>query len=390
MKPVTFLTTLVLLPVLSLPVDARTWRITSDGTGDYPDIRAAIAAAANGDTVLLAAGTYSGARNRNNDFLGKAITVTSESGPDVTIIDGQTWGRGFLFQNGEGPSSVLSRVTIQNCLGSDEGGGIYCVGASPTISNNIIRWCSANGPGGGVYCFDASPTISDNAIEGNYAGTYGGGIYCYNSSPTISYNSISDGRASRGGGIFCLNANPSIVNNVICGNGVDSYGGGIYCESSSPTTDRNVICGNTAPRGGGVAIRSGSSPTISNSTITGNSGSFDGGGILFNGGAVPVSNTIVAFSISGQGMVCFTGGPILVNCDVYGNAGGDALCGGDGGGNVSVDPLFCDATNGLYYLFRDSPCLNNPGYGQIGVFGAGCGPTAVQRSTWGRLKSLFR
>src|SRR5438105_2915338 len=51
---------------------------------DFSTIQAAIAAAQNGDTVLVAPGTY----GENINFQGKLITVRSEAGPDLTIIDG--------------------------------------------------------------------------------------------------------------------------------------------------------------------------------------------------------------------------------------------------------------------------------------------------------------
>src|SRR5437870_1022010 len=51
---------------------------------DYPKIQQAIIAAQNGDTVLAASGTYV----ENINFTGKSITVTSESGAQLTFIDG--------------------------------------------------------------------------------------------------------------------------------------------------------------------------------------------------------------------------------------------------------------------------------------------------------------
>jgi len=51
---------------------------------DYTTIQSAIDAAGGGTTILVRPGTYL----ENLDFKGKAITVRSELGPDVTSIDG--------------------------------------------------------------------------------------------------------------------------------------------------------------------------------------------------------------------------------------------------------------------------------------------------------------
>jgi len=50
---------------------------------DYATIQGAIDAAVNGDIVLVAPGTYV----ENLDFLGKAITVQSSDGAEVTVVD---------------------------------------------------------------------------------------------------------------------------------------------------------------------------------------------------------------------------------------------------------------------------------------------------------------
>ena len=51
--------------------------------GDFPTIQACINAAINGDECVVAPGTY----NELINFNGKAITLRSSDGPEVTIID---------------------------------------------------------------------------------------------------------------------------------------------------------------------------------------------------------------------------------------------------------------------------------------------------------------
>jgi len=91
---------IVVAIVLAAPLagSATTYLIEPDGTGDFPTIQDALFAAASGDTVALADGTFTGAGNRNLNFVGKSLVVRSQSGlPNTCTIDCQYAGRGFTL-----------------------------------------------------------------------------------------------------------------------------------------------------------------------------------------------------------------------------------------------------------------------------------------------------
>lgn len=93
-----------------------------DGTGDFPTIQQALAAADSGDQILLADGIYLGEENRNLDFFGKPLTLRSQSGDPATCIidctdrngDPETLRRAFEFHNSEDSTAVVRDLTIAN------------------------------------------------------------------------------------------------------------------------------------------------------------------------------------------------------------------------------------------------------------------------------------
>jgi parallel beta-helix repeat protein len=329
--PAFFLTTILLI-ICSATVQARIIHVPGDST----TIQGGINGASAGDTVLVADGTYTGDGNRDIDFLGTAIVLMSENGPDVTIIDCEGSEtephRGFYFHMGEDLRSVLQGFSITGGLVSGRfwpqsaGGAILCDSSSPTITGNKIYDNKAlsdyyESHGGGIACGNGSgPLIKDNQIFNNTASNDGGGLFCefssntiienndflwnesfydgggiccYNSSPYISGNKIINNMALIAGGIFCSNSSSDILNNRIEENNAE-YGGGIYCtQHSSPRISGNIIVGNTADSGGGIIIYY-SSPVISNCTIYGNLATGWGGGGLraFHYSSPVLTNTI--------------------------------------------------------------------------------------------------
>lgn len=355
--------------------------VSPDGSGDFPTIQAAIAALTSGDAILLADGTFTGDGNRDLDYLGKSIRIASQSGrPDLCILDSQGSStephRGVNFLSGETSLAVLEGITITHGW-ADNGGAVYIDAASsPTITN-----CH----------FEDNEASIDNG--------YGGAIYCYGSA-TISSCLIIDNRAgNRGGGIF-ISGTGAISDCVIRGNSAED-GAGIHCRETVSITDC-LIVGNRAVQGdglgGGVSFRY-HTGTIRRCTLAGNE-ALSGGGIAFYGDGPTVEQCIVVGGVSGGGLGWGYGGansiPTIRCSDVWGNVGGfgDSLAPEmiDGGGNLHLDPLFCDSGNSVYTLQPESPCApgrQDPDCGQIGAFPVACvSPTEI--TTWGRIKNRFQ
>jgi len=197
----------------------------------------------NGDTVLVAKGTYSENLNWPNTL---GIALLSEAGPDSTQIDGQAAGSVITITTTLSLATLISGFTIANG-GAPRGGGVSCSNCAPTIQNNVITNNRATSSGGGVYCDNASPTVRSNIISWNSAGA-GAGLYCYSSSPTIVGNAIERNEgASEGGAVCCFSASsPLIDSNTILSN-TAARGAGVYCYySSAPTIWHNSIVGNNA------------------------------------------------------------------------------------------------------------------------------------------------
>jgi hypothetical protein len=168
-------------------VRAATWIVFPDGSGDAPDIQAAITAAAAGDTVCLADGTFAGSGNRDLDFAGKPLLVTAliaDGDTAVCVIDAQgTVGdphRGFWFRSGEDSTSIISHLTITGGGGVEFGGGILCgdpdstLAASPLIRDCLVRANEAiNGAGIAVVNGGSEPLVRRCRIENND----GDGVY---------------------------------------------------------------------------------------------------------------------------------------------------------------------------------------------------------------------
>ena len=371
-----------------------------------PTIQGAIDHVLDGGTVIVADGMYTGPGNRDVDFRGKPITVTSENGPDNCIIDCNATQadphRGFYFHNGEEANSVLNGFTIINGYASGDyagrgGGAICCEHSSPLITNCVITQNFATHSGGGVACWkDSHATITNCTLTHNIA-EYGGGMRTKDNNTRIINCVFSSNSAegeqydkSSGGGMYASGGSPVLTGCRFNGNTAYHTGGGIRNQASSPKLTDCTFSSNSARNYGGGMANFFSQPSITNCIFAGNAveaSTYGEGGGMYNyesnavlrncafiensapnrGGAM--SNwmgskpnlafcTFSANSAGSRGGGIYNRGPrfTLTNCILWGDWPYEIY--------GAVTASYCDIQGGWpgEGNVNDDPCFVEPGY----------------------------
>jgi hypothetical protein len=317
----------------------------------YTTISAALAAANDGDTLNVGAGTYAGGVvvSKSVRIRGAGAAVTTISGGEIGVtivaeksvqISGLTISGAFTLDKeheahgilNAGSLSLTDAVVTRNRSG-DPGPGLVGAAGIWNIGTLDIRRSSISANStdgsytvvGGIYNVGIA-TLTDTAVNGNSA-FFGGGIVNAGTmtltrttvhgntsageggianggvmkivDSTIDGNQApSDGRGGWGGGI--ANGGTMIVVRTAITNNSAYTGGGI-ANSGVATIDRTTISGNTAsdgsnPDGNGGGIMNRGTMTLTHSSVTKNRlvvpGAGRGGGI-FNSSALTLSHTVV-------------------------------------------------------------------------------------------------
>lgn len=392
---------------------AQTLQVPSE----YGTIQAAIDAASNGDTILVADGVY----DENITFRGKAIIVQSENGagntaiqgtgansPVVTFASGETANAvldGFVIDNQAGAGSQTrglyiannSSPAIRNCNinsndSSANGSGVYITGTTSTVTltDTYVTGNSTTMSGGGIYS-NSPLSITRGGVNNNEAlntASAGGGLYLSgNAVMTLSSTSISENTAQWGGGIYSSGPKLTITGSFIEDNYATHYAGGGLSLSggaaASAYINDSFIRGNSAHTdGGGVWVSSSMKTSFTNCIITGNSAAGTGatsyGGGIYGSTLTTIINSTLGGNYSGRYGGGYNGGGVITNTIVYGNSAtsgpqiagsptvtfSDIQGGFAGAANANYDPLFVDSrsfteapvSTGDYHLQQGTPC----------------------------------
>jgi predicted outer membrane repeat protein len=299
---------------------------------DFPTIQQAVDAAIDGDTVLVASGTYTSdlgdglRRDKNIDPRGKAITIRSESGPETTIINSMGSGRGFKLQRAEDRNTIIEGFTIR------EGNPSPLIGTQATHGAGIVTGLNVaasfinlrllNNTGSGISASGAI-MVRNSVFEGNTnSGLYlqgggdvvvidsqftsnigypAGGIISYTDDNLRIENSVFsknttnlDGYENSErvvGGVFITGSNVSLLNNVFEGN----EGGIVIKNTNDANIVNNLLYNNAGPAVGGIFVESSQNVHVTNSTFYNNKitgGNAGTGNNLYNNSTNAASNTV--------------------------------------------------------------------------------------------------
>lgn len=301
--------------------------------GEYPTIQAAIDASVNGDTVIVAPGTYTGTGNRDIDFNGKAITVRSADPNDpnvvaATVIDCQSAGRGFYFHSGEDANSVLKGLTITNGYGV-YGGAILCDNSSPFLTDCVFNGNSAEIIG----CISMIGGGNLTVINCTFSGNSTSCIYMVGGGNLSVTNCVFSGNM---GDAMCFGRNiKAVVINCV----FDSAGGGsaMYIWEYS-----QVVLTNCTFSRNGIYIEGNCSLMVTNCIF------WNLSSLIIDSTSLTVINSIFGNS----SRIINIGGPRpnVKYSDIQGGWSGE--------GNIDTDPCFVNPGNNDFHLLPDSPCID--------------------------------
>jgi hypothetical protein len=347
---------LITASLLIATAHGATLHVNWAGGADYTAIEPAVAAAADGDTVLVAPGTYTGAANRGVWVNSQNVVLRSQGDASNTIIDCEDQGWAITIW-GSAPGDIDTTSIIE---GFTFRGGV-----------------DANGPndgGAAIECYNGSPIVRSCVFEANH-GSAGGAIKLTSSEARVRDCIFrGNGAASGGAVLVTLSVNPDwaprIERCLFYDNTATTAGGAFWCYAGETVLRGCTVVRCAAPSGAGIQINGSPNATL-------------------------VERCIVAFCSGGKPIDGWdTIDALTTHSIVFGNAAGDTLGWPAHHDNRFDDPRFCGFYANDFTVCANSPALagNNAWGVDVGSLGQGCADcdTPVSTTTWGVIKALYR
>jgi hypothetical protein len=262
-------------------VDSSSAASAPDGSGwttAFARLQPALAAAAAGDTIWVAKGTYYSDTLSNRSasitmkqnvalfggFAGSESAITGRNWrANRTVLSGDIGVRGSTADNAYHVVLGASQATLDGFVvvkgnandvtAQYSGAGMLCSGTSPMIRNCIFRGNSAYQSGGGLYAgMFGHPIIQHCWFDSNTASS-GGGCSIDGSIDTVRNCLFTNNAALGSGGGLTMGAGGLVVNCVFA-NDSASYGGGIDIAFVNCLVTQCTFFNNRYGGGGGSAI----------------------------------------------------------------------------------------------------------------------------------------
>jgi hypothetical protein len=224
-------------------------RIGVEGTlhvpGSYPTIQAAIDAAADGATIVVAPGVYT----ERLSLDGRSLVIWGVGGAEVTAIAGDT-GRGPIVslrggmnrlegltlqggrgETGRGVAVHDGAAVFADCRFRDNAGGVQASGSSLTFARCQFRDNRADFAGGALLLQGGHARLEHCRMESNVARTFGGGVSVMDGQVDLIDTFVTDNRLASG-----------------------AWGGGIYASNAQLTVEGGAFLANASAESGSAAF----------------------------------------------------------------------------------------------------------------------------------------
>ena len=326
-------------------------KVRQDGSGDFPTINAALAAASNCDTIDVGAGTYPELL-----VVTKGVAFVGSAGAAATIIDGENARQCFVFTLGSTGASVTG-FTLTRAYFPNNGAAIRVQdGVHVTVLDCRIADCvsTANGAAFFVRHSGTRLVMEDCTFSGNHS-VGGTGVIMEPGTVDLARCVFHDNSADlQGGCVSALSgATANIVECVMYNNTCLDVSGGIYFY--------------------------GSSGIVRSCTFAGNTSSGDDAATIYTNycAGVVVEKNIVSFERDGWGLRHYPDYNVHLahTCNLFwGNSAGDLAGTLPDSTEIFLDPRFCDAASAIFGVSFSSPAApwNNGCNALIGACPPAC------------------